>query len=1306
MDSVIRFNFMARLLVLGVVACSIPLLFGAASGLMVDVTLSDLTSGADAIVIGTIDTVESHWNADHTNIETSATVTVSEVLKGDVPQGQIILKALGGTVDGIEQWVEDEPIFIPGLTAGMFLRESGSDYTVFGSYKGVYTLQSVAIVQGTGPVGNPAPTADQFAAWVQAKLEGRPVEDGLQQGPLPISGIVQAGSPTINSVVPTQASASTASVITISGSGFGSTKGNVVFFYRAEDPEEDGSFMRYELYNPNDILSWTDSEIKVKVLTGFICTLPWPYYCSASSGYLYVWTSNGQTSPLKPFTVSFGNRGVKWNTPVTLYVNNNYQGINAIPAIQNAVNSWNNAISGSYFKFQYGGTSTSTTYADDGENVLYWASLPKGTIAQSDCWVNAAGTITDCNIRFNTLYSWTTGTGSGTTMNVEAIALHELGHWLSLTDLYGDLPKRFPSQFYGYPTDYSKKMFGKTEPLYNNYNLKNLHISDKQGIQWIYSNPIPTISTISPASTLARSTSFTLMVTGTGFLPGSKVRWNGVDRTTHYVSATTLTADIPATDIATAGTVAVTVFNPAPGGGTSNAVNHAINNPVPAISGIAPVSVTAGGSGFTLTVTGTGFVPGSKVMWNGVARTTSYSSATKLTATILASDIATGSTASVTVFNAAPGGGTSGTATFTVNNPAPVVSSTYPTSAKAGGAAFTLSVYGTGFVSGSKVRWNGADLATTYFSKTKLTASIPASHLATAGTAAVTVFNPTPGGGTSGAVSFPVNNPIPVLSGISPTSAQAGGPAFTLTVTGSGFVPFSKVRWKGVDRTTHYVSATSLTADIPAADIAAAGSATVTVSNPAPGGGSSYTRTFTITQPTNPVPVLSGTSPDSAIAGGPGFSLTLTGTGFIGTSKVRWKGVDRTTHYVSATSLTADIPASDIATAGSATVTVFNPAPGGGTSAGKTFTITSGSNPVPTLSGISPASATAGSPAFTLTVTGTGFIGSSKVRWNGVDRTTHYVSATSLTADIPASDIATVGSATVTVFNPAPGGGASAGKTFAIGQQSGNPVPVLSGISPDSATAGGSAFTLTVTGIGFIGSSKVRWNGLDRTTHYVSATSLTADIPASDIATAGSATVTVFNPTPGGGTSAGKTFTITPASGSLEVITAETATSQAYMGYSGTYLQQAQTIKSAETGIVTVQVGLARKGTPTQNINVHIRETLNGPDVAWAVIGPEHVTSTDYTSPTWVTMTGPAENFLTKGSIYFYVFEAREINLQNYYLVPINGNNPYADGAHYKNTVGTLNSNYDMLMKVTFTSYAGSPVQGSGDIIPIHISGE
>jgi len=69
-----------------------------------------------------------------------------------------------------------------------------------------------------------------------------------------------------------------------------------------------------------------------------------------------------------------------------------------------------------------------------------------------------------------------------------------------------------------------------------------------------------------------------------------------------------------------------------------------------------------------------------------------------------------------------------------------------------------------------------------------------------------------------------------------------------------------------------------------------------------------------------------------------------------------------------------------------------------------------------------------------------------------------------------------------------------------------------------------------VTGTGFVSTSKVRWNGVDRTTTYISSTQLTATIPSSDITTAGTGSVTVFNPTPGGGTSFAKTFTINPAS--------------------------------------------------------------------------------------------------------------------------------------------------------------------------------
>jgi hypothetical protein len=110
----------------------------------------------------------------------------------------------------------------------------------------------------------------------------------------------------------------------------------------------------------------------------------------------------------------------------------------------------------------------------------------------------------------------------------------------------------------------------------------------------------------------------------------------------------------------------------------------------------------------------------------------------------------------------------------------------------------------------------------------------------------VTVFNATPGGGTSNAQTFTINNPVPATTGLSPSSRTAGGAAFTLTVNGTGFVSGSVVQWKGASRTTTYVSSTQLTAAITAADVAAAGTAQVTVFNATPGGGTSNAQTLTI----------------------------------------------------------------------------------------------------------------------------------------------------------------------------------------------------------------------------------------------------------------------------------------------------------------------------------------------------------------------------------------------------------------------------------------------------------------------------
>ena len=99
---------------------------------------------------------------------------------------------------------------------------------------------------------------------------------------------------------------------------------------------------------------------------------------------------------------------------------------------------------------------------------------------------------------------------------------------------------------------------------------------------------------------------------------------------------------------------------------------------------------------------------------------------------------------------------------------------------------------------------------------------------------------------------------------------------------------------------------------------------------------------------------------------------------------------------------------------------------------GEIYKVTPSPNPVPDITSLDPGTVIAGDPGFTLTVHGTGFVVDSVVRWNGQDRPTTFVSVNQITADIPASDLLTAGTADVTVFSPAPGGGLSAADTFDI----------------------------------------------------------------------------------------------------------------------------------------------------------------------------------------------------------------------------------------------------------------------------------
>lgn len=184
------------------------------------------------------------------------------------------------------------------------------------------------------------------------------------------------------------------------------------------------------------------------------------------------------------------------------------------------------------------------------------------------------------------------------------------------------------------------------------------------------SNPVPSISSLSPVSANQGAAAQTLTITGNNFLSSSTVTYNGAAHTAAYVSATQLTIQLSASDQATAGNYPVVVSNPAPGGGSSSPANFAVNAPTPAISSLSPASTYPCNPVNTLTITGTNFNANSTVSFNGSAVTATYISATQLTIALTSAQIAAPGNDAIVVSNPAPGGGASNAQNFVVNSPA------------------------------------------------------------------------------------------------------------------------------------------------------------------------------------------------------------------------------------------------------------------------------------------------------------------------------------------------------------------------------------------------------------------------------------------------------------------------------------------------------------------------------------------------------------------------------------------------------------------------------------------------------------
>ena len=522
----------------------------------------------------------------------------------------------------------------------------------------------------------------------------------------------------------------------------------------------------------------------------------------------------------------------------------------------------------------------------------------------------------------------------------------------------------------------------------------------------------------------AGSSALTLTVSGSGFLSTSVVQVGTTAEPTTYISATQLSATVPATQLASGAQLAVAVLNGSLSSALTRPINLEVDNPAPTIGSVSPASEVTGATSTVLTVTGSGFVPATVIQVNGSARTTTFVSSTQISVALTAADLSAAATLSLTAVNPAPGGGTSTAATVAVlaSNPAPSITSVNPATELVGASSPVIAVTGTGFMASTVIDVNGSARPTTFSSATQVNVTLTAPDVSATGSLSLTAVNAPPGGGTSAAVQVGINNPPIGTIQVKPSTLTAGGTTpVVVTVTGDRFVTASVVQVNGTARTTSYVNPSTVTFVATVADQASGGTLAVTVTNPAPGGGTSPAATVNVVQPG--VATITTVSPNSFTVGSPDTSFSVSGTGFTKNSVIQWNGAAlASSTYNGPTQLLANVPAADLATAGTATVTVNTPNANPSLSNSVTVNIT---NPqAPTLTSMYPNSGPINTAAV-VTLSGTGFTTNSSVTMSGEQVAAKYVNSTQLTLTIPSSSMAIPGNLSFIVTTPAPGGGTS-----------------------------------------------------------------------------------------------------------------------------------------------------------------------------------------------------------------------------------------------------------------------------------------
>ena len=430
---------------------------------------------SEKVIRGQVVGVNSYWNLEKNLIYTDVVVLIDEYLKGDGLK-EITITLPGGTVGDETQWVSDVPHFDVGDYGAILLESSGQ---VTNGPDGVYPLQKPAV--GADQLQRAA--EGKFLSWIRSYVNGQ-TNVSFEELPNETTGQPmqqETSYATITGVSPSTVSAGTGDVVTITGSGFGASRGmdtvpRIAFKYKYINPTS------FYMANNSKIISWSDTEIKTDVFTMIINSY---HYSPGSWDDTIAFINSSSIFEYKfPLRVTFGYGSRKWAvSPVSYYINPTGGPTGTETAIQAAANTWSET--GANFSFSYAGP-TSSGYGYDGLNVISFDNLASSTIIGRAIIYSTGSTINEADIQFNTNFDWSIITPTpNNKMDVQSVVLHELGHWLKLLDLYGEY-------------DSVKAMYG-----YGAYGQmkRTLTSEDQQGIQRIYPDYVPPDTTITGGPT-------------------------------------------------------------------------------------------------------------------------------------------------------------------------------------------------------------------------------------------------------------------------------------------------------------------------------------------------------------------------------------------------------------------------------------------------------------------------------------------------------------------------------------------------------------------------------------------------------------------------------------------------------------------------------------------------------------------------------------------------------------------------------------------------------------------------------------